>query len=1167
MVTIDPRRHDAVVLEVTNAAAAATFVQDLCWTGLTVGSLRDHPSAPVERTVVVSDSPEILAAGRSRGCALVIGVCDDGAADELLQYADSVVGDLTEIDIRTGDVPARRLPDALSSRVALFPLLARRKPLVCLDFDGTLSSIVADPGSATLIDGAAETLEHLASLCSVAVVSGRDLDDVRSRVGVPGLWYAGSHGMELAGPDGQTYRPPVAAVAEHKLAEAAAQLQVRLAHVAGALVEAKRYSVAVHYRAVERCHHHEVLELAAVCARQLGLRQVHGRKVVDLRCDLDWTKGTAVRWMCSHLPSRERVLPIYIGDDLTDEDAFDAVQMSGVAVLVCHNEDDGRRTAARFTVGGPTEVYAFLRLLAEWLEQSQHTDSAWTFGFDGYDPTAERLREALCAVGNGYVASRAAAPECRAGSLHYPGTYVAGIFNRLDDRVGGQSTQHESAVNLPNWLPLTFRIENGPWFDIDSVSVLSYRLSFDLRAAVVRRELIFRDAAGRETSVEQDLFVSMYDAHLAVLTTRLSPQNWSGTVEFRSTIDTDVRNGAVERYRELNSVHLAQIRAESGDDDIAVTVVKTTQSGVTVALATRTFISDDVGPCRRHVVREAREVGHCFATEVTADRAVSVDKVVCIVTSRDVAVSDPADHAVRALKRLVDPRDLRRAHELRWDHLWERMLIEFDGHAEELRVLRLHLLHLLQTVSPNTADSDAGVPARGLAGEAYRGHVFWDELFILPVLNLRFPAITASALRYRYRRLGEARQAARNSGYAGAMFPWQSGSDGREESPRMHLNPRSGHWNPDPSHRAHHVGIAVAYNVWQYYQTTADVAYLIDFGAEMLVEIARFWVSRTSYDVGRKRYCINGVIGPDEFHTGSAEHPFEGINNNAYTNVMAVWVIIRAGEALDLLPLPARLDLRERLGITDSELLRWDDVSRNIFVPFHEEMISQFEGYENLQELDWTSYRTRYDNIGRLDRILEAEGDDVNRYRAAKQADVLMLLYLLSSDELREILGRLRYRLDPDRIPAMVDYYLARTSHGSTLSAVVNTWVLARANRDRALDFFDQVLASDVADIQGGTTAEGIHLAAMAGSVDLVQRCFTGLETRCDRLVLSPSWPKTEPPLAGSLHYRGQHLHVRVSGRGAQVSAEFRPDAVPVLIECRGRVASLMPGQTLTFEA
>ncbi len=136
-------------------------------------------------------------------------------------------------------------------------------------------------------------------------------------------------------------------------------------------------------------------------------------------------------------------------------------------------------------------------------------------------------------------------------------------------------------------------------------------------------------------------------------------------------------------------------------------------------------------------------------------------------------------------------------------------------------------------------------------------------------------------------------------------------------------------------------------------------------------------------------------------------------------------------------------------------------------------VISQFEGYEKLAELDWDAYLKRYSNIQRLDRILEAENDDVNRYKASKQADALMLLYLLSSEELRELLDRLDYNFSGDQIPKMVDYYIARTSHGSTLSGVVHTWVLARSNRSRAMEFFQQVLKSDVADIQGGTTSEG----------------------------------------------------------------------------------------------
>ena len=430
--------------------------------------------------------------------------------------------------------------------------------------------------------------------------------------------------------------------------------------------------------------------------------------------------------------------------------------------------------------------------------------------------------------------------------------------------------------------------------------------------------------------------------------------------------------------------------------------VRTRQSQIAVAIAARTTVWQDDKPAatKYRLVDEEFEIGHEIFAEMAEGQSLVVDKVVTLVTGRDVATSEPAAGAERRLGRQGRFGEILDGHALAWAHIWERLSIEFEDHADELRILRLHLMHLLQTVSQNSEDLDIGVPARGLHGEAYRGHVFWDELFIFPVLNLRFPTITRALLRYRYRRLIEARRAAKLAGYAGAMFPWQSGSDGREESPESHLNPRSGRWNPDPSHLAHHIGIAVAYNVWQFYQVTGDLAYLIDYGAEMLIEIARFWVSRTTYEEHRGRYGIHGVIGPDEFHSGYPDRKYDGVDNNAYTNVMAVWVILRAMDALETLPLPNRIDLREKLGLTDEELAQWEQVSRRMFVPFHDGVISQFEGYDELAELDWEAYRARYGSIHRLDRILEAENDDVNRYQASKQADALMLLYLLSSDEL-----------------------------------------------------------------------------------------------------------------------------------------------------------------------
>jgi trehalose 6-phosphate phosphatase len=201
-----------------------------------------------------------------------------------------------------------------------------------------------------------------------------------------------------------------------------------------------------------------------------------------------------------------------------------------------------------------------------------------------------------------------------------------------------------------------------------------------------------------------------------------------------------------------------------------------------------------------------------------------------------------------------------------------------------------------------------------------------------------------------------------------------------------------------------------------------------------------------------------------------------------------------------------------------------------------------------------------------LDRILEQEGDDPNRYKVSKQADVLMLLYLFSADELRDILGRLGYPLAPDAIPRTVDYYLARTSHGSTLSAVVHAWVLARSRRTEALEYLRQALMSDVADVQGGTTAEGIHLAAMAGSVDLLQRCFAGVETRHDALWFNPHWPRRFGRLELSLSYRGLPMTVTVSGRDVHVALEPGPGG-PVRVACGDDVRVLGPGTSTRFTA
>ncbi len=793
----------------------------------------------------------------------------------------------------------------------------------------------------------------------------------------------------------------------------------------------------------------------------------------------------------------------------------------------------------------------------------------WTLRYEGYSPREEGLREALCVTGNGYFATRGAAPESAADGIHYPGTYIAGCYNELQTEVAGRTVQNESLVNAPNWLPLTFAAADGPWLDLGQMEVLEHWQELDLRRGVLTRKLRVRDSQGRITRAICRRFVHMGAAHLAAMEATIVPENWSGRLRIRAGLDGTVRNTGVPRYRELASQHLRPVEARGLDEDGVLLVVETNQSRIRIAEAARTRVFHggtpvDSGPA---VLRGPARIGHHITAGVSAGDELTVQKAVALATSRDHAIWTPDAAAAGWLADAGSFDDLLAEHVLVWDQLWDRFCIDLHDGPNEwmLKTLRLHVFHVLQTVSPNSIGRDVGIPARGLHGEAYRGHIFWDDMFVFPVLNLRLPELSRSLLAYRYRRLPAARRAAREAGYAGAMYPWQSGSDGREQSQLMHLNPRSGRWLPDVTYRQRHVGIAVARGAWQYYQATGDRQFLALQGAEMILETARFFASLAAYDPARSRYTIRGVIGPDEFHTSYPGRSTPGIDNNAYTNVMTAWLILRAFQTLDLLPGHRRRELIGRLGLSTAELDRWDHVARRLFVPFHGDgIISQFEGYEKLEELDWGDYRARYGNIGRLDRILEAEGDSPNRYKLSKQADVLMLLYLLSAEKLGMLLHRLGYGWSPDRVPDTIDYYLARTSNGSTLSAVVNAWVLARANREHAFDEYLDALRCDIADVQGGTTAEGIHLTAMAGTLDLLQRCFAGVETRDDVLWLNPYWSKRLGTIEFAIRYRG-HLITLIIEDHAVVVSSGPGKLPPVRVGCHGQVRELHNGHTLEF--
>ena len=781
----------------------------------------------------------------------------------------------------------------------------------------------------------------------------------------------------------------------------------------------------------------------------------------------------------------------------------------------------------------------------------------WILSYTSWNPEEQPHREALCTLGNGIFATRGAAEEVPGNEYNYPGTYLSGGYNRLTSHVAGRDIENEDLVNWPNWLFLTFKQADGSWLDLDRVDVLEYVQELNLKNGNLKRKMKFRDDQNRVTSIISTRIVSIHNPHEAGIEWIMIPENWSGPAIIRSGIDGRVTNNGVERYRELEGTHL-EIEEHGVEDDHTIYLsARTVQSEIKVSMAARTRIiyqeRADNGE------RTPVDINHFAGEDITihCDRLqpLRIEKLVTLYPSRDFAISDPLTEALSHVKGLDAIERIRGRNQDAWSEIWKKNDIEVDYSKKDAyqMVLRLHIFHLYQTVSTNSIGYDIGVPSRGWHGEAYRGHIFWDELYIFPFLTLHSPLLARSLLMYRCRRLQKAKEAAEEAGYRGSMFPWQSGSNGREESQVIHLNPESGRWIPDHTHLQVHINAAIPFNVWQYYQGTKDIEFLMIYGARIIMNTALFWSSISKLNPGRDRYEIRGIVGPDEYHTQYPWSDSPGLNNNAYTNFMAVWVMQRALEITEMVDEDTLKALQKRIGFDTGDMERWKEISSKMYIPFNSNgLILQFEGFDKLEELDWDRYRSEYGDTFRLDRILERENDSVNRYKASKQADVLMLFYLFSSEELQQVFNGMGYAFEPDQIVRNINYYQSISSHGSTLSRVVHSWVYARSDRNKSWDFLTRALMFDVEDEQGGTTSEGIHLGAMAGTVDLVLRGYSGLEIRDDVLWLNPSLPEEVSNIRFHLRYRSHWICLNIGHE--KLKLEFdRGWAEPVEIGINGK--------------
>jgi len=730
-------------------------------------------------------------------------------------------------------------------------------------------------------------------------------------------------------------------------------------------------------------------------------------------------------------------------------------------------------------------------------------DFCWQIVEDGVDPAQANTYETLFTTGNGYLGTRGCLEEGHEGAL--PGTFLRGVFDHHDSAV-------VDLVKAPDWVALAV-VVNGVELSVTSASIVHHRRVLDMRDGTLSRETVFEDSQGRRTRVETIRFASSADQHLCCLRARITPENHSASISVRSGVDGSGYNldrrpfyaepppadPQMKWHKWAKSKHLEEVaRAELSECVYLET--RTIGTLITIGYAAATTVSV---PVESEVAQRYKVIEQVSRAQVAAGETLTVEKLATIFTSRDVAAADVGQACRDELRRHLEAgfTACQERNRAVWAAKWADSDVTIDGDADAGRAVRFSIYELL--IAANESDPRVNIGANALTGERYRGHAFWDtEVFMLPFFIYTRPETARALLLYRYHTLDGARQNARETGFRGARYAWESADTGVDTTPR---------WTVDGVHRIWmgeeeiHVTSAVAYGLIAYVTATGDHALMTDYGAEILFETSRFWADRLEATQDG-HYVLSRVVGPDEFH--------EHVDNSAYTNYLVRWHLQQAARVYSELAIshpPELAALSERIGLTREEVEDWLNKAEQIHLPSvaDDGVIEQFDGYFELDTLP-----------------VEHDENDMPMYppghhhynlagtRLIKQADVVMLTYVLP-DEFSDEVKLANY-----------EYYEPLTLHKSSLSpATYSIMGIEVGDPGRAVQYFRRSASVDLVDNQGNTE-EGIHIASAGGTWQMMVNGFGGFRVRNGRMTFKPWLPSGWKAIGFRLKWRGTTLSV-----------------------------------------
>src|SRR5687767_2254970 len=711
------------------------------------------------------------------------------------------------------------------------------------------------------------------------------------------------------------------------------------------------------------------------------------------------------------------------------------------------------------------------------------SDTDWCVVEEGFSPAREPQLESSLTVANGYLGTRGSLSE--RSSVTSLATFLAGAF--VTNPEAGSVPE---LVVIPDWTHVQISVE-GTALSLETGNWVEHRRILDFRQGILWREGVQRDTAGRLTHLRSLRLASLHDRRLLLQTTVITAESYAGRLEIEARVEAQAQKW----------LQWTLMPSTTPNDPIVMQT--TVGSGMTIALVVASQLNGS------HAARPERTVecrngglAERWIAEVSMGESLVVTQIASIHASRKTVqlASAARKHLKEAAKQ--GSTSVIREHAERWRDRWKEADIEVIGDPEAQRALRFAIYHLISAANPE--DEWSSVAARALTGETYKGHVFWDtEIYLLPFYTFTNPATARALLMYRYHTLPAARNKARALGYQGALYAWESTDSGEETTPDTTVTPAGELVRILTGDQEHHISADIAYAIWQYWQATEDESFFLEAGAEMLIETARFWASRSEPDADG-RYHIRQVIGPDEYH--------ETVDDDAYTNVMAQWNLRRGADVVALLQ--ARWPhewarVTEGFGLRREEPEIWLRIAASLETgrDVRTGLFEQFHGYFHLEDV--SKHRVSATDVWE-DRAW------LQRSQAVKQADVVAMSALLWDQFPRDI-HDVNFR-----------YYEPRTAHGSSLSAAFHALVAARlGHMTEAGEYFKRAAAIDLAN-DLGNVAGGVHIGALGGLWQAAVLGMAGMRLRDKGLAFDPHVPKGWQRLSFSIQWRRRQLSVIV---------------------------------------